>query len=219
MAWSRIAFVSRNHMADPEPTDRPHSAVPPGAARRVDADTFDLLTDAQAGRRSALELLFARQYDALRRWSRGRLPTWARGAADTADMVQDALTRVLGRVDRIDVRSKGALAAYLRRSIHNRIVDEMRYVGLRPSVAPDTMPLRDPSPSVFDAIASEQDQQRYKAALSRLTKMERDLIVGAVELGYNHEQLALATGKRTAGSARVALSRAIRRVVEEMRAT
>lgn len=204
-------------MDDHEPTDTPHSAPRPGAGRRPDADTFDLLIDAQAGRRSALELLFARQYDALRRWSRGRLPSWARGAADTADMVQDALTRVLGRVERIDVRSKGALAAYLRRSIHNRIVDEMRYVGLRPTVAPEMTPLRDPSPSVFDAIASEQDQQRYKAALNRLTKSERDLIVGAVELGYNHEQLALATGKRTAGAARVALSRAIRRLVEEMK--
>lgn len=201
---------------DDRADDRPPTEHSP-AARRDNADTFELLTDAQAGRRSAFELLFERQYDALRRWSRGRLPTWARGAADTADMVQDALTRVLGRVDRIDVRSKGALAAYLRRSIHNRIVDEMRYVGLRPSVAPDAAQLRDPSPSVLDAIASEQDQRRYKAALNKLTKLERDLIVGAVELGYNHEQLALATGKRTAGAARVALARAIKRLVEEMR--
>ena len=197
------------------PDDRRADARP-SAARRDDADTFDLLSDAQAGNRSALELLFARQYDALRRWTRGRLPSWARGAADTADLVQDALTRVLGRVDRIDARSKGALAAYLRRSIQNRIVDEMRYVGLRPSVDPETTPLRDRSPSGFDIIASQQDQQRYKAALTRLSTMERDLIVGAVELGYNHEQLALATGKRTAGAARVALIRAIRHLVDEI---
>lgn len=203
---------------DDEPLARTlRQASPEPTEPRADADTADLLSDAQAGRRSALELLFARQYDALRRWSRGRLPAWARGAADTSDMVQDALTRVLGRMERIDVRTKGALAAYLRRSINNRIVDEMRYVGLRPTVAPETTHLRDPSPSPLEAIATEQDQQRYKTALTYLSQTDRDLIVGAVELGYNHEQLALLTGKRTAGSARVALSRAIRRLVEEMR--
>ncbi len=146
-----------------------------------------------------------------------RLPSWARGTADTGDIVQDALVRVLARVDRIDVRGKGALAAYLRRAIQNRILDEMRYVGLRPPADLETLQLHDPSPSVFDHIASEQDQQRYKAALARLPGADRELIVGAIELGYTHEQLALASGRPTAGAARVALSRAVKHLVDEMR--
>lgn len=203
-------------MDDRHRHENPAAEGSPGPARNNEADTVDLLSDARAGHRSALELLFSRQYEALRRWTRGRLPSWARGTADTADIVQDALVRVLGRVDRIDVRGKGALAAYLRRAIQNRILDEMRYVGLRPAADLETVQLRDPAPSAVDRIAVEQDQQRYKAALGRLSEMERALIVGAIELGYNHEQLALATGKPTAGAARVALTRAIAHLVEEM---
>lgn len=187
------------------------------AAHRDEAATIDLLTEAREGRRSALDILFTRQYNALLRWTRGRLPSWARGTTDTADIVQDALTRVLGRVDRIDVRGKGALAAYLRRSIQNRIHDEMRYVGRRPPADLETLQLHDTSPSAYDTLVSAQDQERYKAALARLSGIDRDLVVGAVELGYNHEQLALATGKRTAGAARVALIRAIERLVDEMK--
>ncbi len=193
------------------------ASVSPEPQGRGDAATVELLTEARAGRRSALDLLFTRHYTSLRRWARGRLPSWARGTADTADVVHDALTRVLGRVDQLDVRGKGALAAYLRRSIQNRILDEMRYVGLRPPADLEHVQLEDPAPSVIDTIASEQDQRRYKAALTRLSSLDRDLIVGAVELGYNHEQLALATGKPTPGSARVALTRAIERLVVEMR--
>ena len=199
------------------PPDQPQAGGTPGLARRDEADTIELLAEARAGHRSALEVLFTRPYDALRRWTRGRLPSWARGTADTGDIVQDALVRVLGRVDRIDVRGKGALAAYLRRAIQNRILDEMRYVGLRPPADLETLQLHDPSPSVFDHIASEQDQQRYKAALARLPGADRELIVGAIELGYTHEQLALASGRPTAGAARVALSRAVKHLVDEMR--
>jgi RNA polymerase sigma factor (sigma-70 family) len=176
----------------------------------------DLLAEARAGHRSALELLFARQYETLRRWTRGRLPSWARGTTDTADIVQDALMRAFRRVDSIEVRGKGALAAYLRRSIQNRILDEMRYVGRRPPADLETLQVVDPAPSVVDAIATEQDQRRYKQALGRLSPANRELIVGAIELGYSHEQLALATGKPNANAARVALLRAVKQLIDEM---
>jgi DNA-directed RNA polymerase specialized sigma24 family protein len=52
--------------------------------------------------------------------------------------------------------------------------------------------------------------------LSRLRESERVLIVGTVELGYTYEQLAVATGRRTPGAARVALHRALRRLADEM---
>jgi RNA polymerase sigma factor (sigma-70 family) len=198
-------------------TNGADGTVQPAAAGRNDAATIDLLAEARAGRRSALDIIFSRQYNALVRWTRGRLPSWARGTTDTADIVQDALTRVLGRVDRIDVPGKGALAAYLRRSIQNRILDEMRYVGRRPSADLETVQLQDRSPSAFETLVSAQDQERYKAALTRLSSLDRELIVGAVELGYNHEQLALATGKPTPDAARVGLIRAIKRLVDDMK--
>ena len=53
--------------------------------------TFQLLAQARAGDRTALDTLFARYLPPLRRWATGRLPRWARDVSDTQDLVQDTL--------------------------------------------------------------------------------------------------------------------------------
>jgi DNA-directed RNA polymerase specialized sigma24 family protein len=63
---------------------------------------------------------------------------------------------------------------------------------------------------------TSEAEARYKAALGRLKPEERELIVGRFELEYSFEQLALAAHRRTAGAARVALSRALARLAAEM---
>jgi RNA polymerase sigma factor (sigma-70 family) len=186
------------------------------AGRAGSQDTGALLARARAGQRSALDLLFGRHFVSLRAWARGRLPQWARRTADTTDLVNDALMRLLGRVHKFDDRGKGALAAYLRQSIQNRIRDEIRVVGRRPLTALEDVELIDPQPSSFEQALTHERDSRYRAAFAHLSENDQELIAGAVELGYSHEQLALATGRRTAGAARVALHRALRRLADEM---
>ena len=53
-------------------------------------------------------------------------PEWVRTAADTADIVQDVLLQTFRRIDRFEPRGHRALQGYLRRSIQNRITDEIR---------------------------------------------------------------------------------------------
>ena len=53
-------------------------------------------------------------------------------------------------------------------------------------------------------------------ALSRLKNDDQTLIVGRLELGYSYDQLALVVGKSSPDAARVALRRALARLVEEM---
>ncbi len=62
----------------------------------------------------------------------------------------------------------------------------------------------------------QQAVERYEAALARLSDTDRELIVASVELGYNYEQLAEATGRRSADAARKAARRALIKLAEEM---
>lgn len=195
-------------MTDPRDRDYPDQAG--------SSDTADLLAQARAGRRTALELLFGAKLANLRRWAHGRLPAWARRTTETADIIQEVLLRVLNKMDAFDARGKGALEAYLRQGIQNRICDEIRIQARRPNTDFEGVDVVDPSPSPIEVLESDDDRRRYKMALTRLKERERMLIVGALELGYTYEQLALATGKPTAESARVALHRALRRMADEM---
>lgn len=179
-------------------------------------ETVELLNQLRAGHRSALDVLMGRHLTGLRRWARGRLPAWARRTAETADLVQDVLLRALGRIENIEVRGKGALEAYLRRAIQNRIRDEIRTFARRPTTEVESLDLPAAGPSPYDQAVSEEDWRRYRQALANLTDGEQAIVVGALELGYNHEQLAVATGRPSRDSARVALHRALRRLADEM---
>src|SRR6188508_3478712 len=83
--------------------------------------TFSLIERARAGDEQALEQLFARHLKPLQRWARGRLPKWARDLADTDDLVQDTLLKTFKRIERFEPRRVGALQAYLRSAVLNRL--------------------------------------------------------------------------------------------------
>src|SRR5262245_1350003 len=86
--------------------------------------TQQLLDLVKQGDRDALERLYTRCVPPLRRWARGRLPAAARGALDTQDLVQDTVVNSLRRLEQFDSRHEGALQAYLRQAVLNRIRDE-----------------------------------------------------------------------------------------------
>jgi RNA polymerase sigma-70 factor (ECF subfamily) len=190
---------------------------------RPEADPADASTTslrlfwrARGGDAEARNQLFARLLGPLRRWAHGRLPTWARGAADTSDLVQDALIGTLSRLGDFDPRQRSALQAYLRQAVRNRINDEIRRFARRgPSVELDEDDFESPNSPLHDAI-EEENRTRYLAALGRLATGDRELLVGRLELGYSYDQLALMAGRNTPDAARVAVRRAILRLAQEM---
>ena len=197
------------------------AASPGNQDSRQTISTAGLLERARGGDERAVNTLFRRHGHWLRRWARGRLPQWARAAHDTADVVQDALLQTIRRIDHFEDRGKGALKAYLRQAVDNRIRDVMRSVGRRPVEALDdtTFDLPAPDPSPFDAAAAAERDRRYKTALDTLSEEERQLVVGRLELGYNYDQLALISGRPTAEAARLAVRRAVIRLAERMTAS
>ncbi|HEY7497494.1 MAG TPA: sigma-70 family RNA polymerase sigma factor [Vicinamibacterales bacterium] len=151
----------------------------------------------------------------LHRWAHGRLPRWARGAADTADIIQDALVRTLKRLDSIDLAGPDALAAYLHEAVRNRIRDEHRQFARRGPSARVSDAMADSRPSPLDAAIAGERQRRYRAALERLDARDQELLVAHLELGYSHHQLGHMTG-RTPNAARMALHRAVDRLAAKM---
>ena len=79
-----------------------------------------------------MEALLERCLPPLKRWAHGRLPAAARGRLDTGDLVQEAALHVLRNLGTFEPRHVGAMQAYLRMSVINRIRDEVRRIVRQP---------------------------------------------------------------------------------------
>jgi RNA polymerase sigma factor (sigma-70 family) len=178
--------------------------------------TLTLLTRAKAGDGEALDDLFARYLPGLRKWASGRLPRWARDVADTPDVVQEALLETFKRIEGFEHRGEGALRAYLRQAVMNRIRDELRRAGRHPKRAEfdETMPDRGLSP--LEAAVGVEAVERYEAALQRLSEGDRELVIARVEMGMTYAERAAATGKPSPNAARMAVGRALLRLAEDL---
>jgi RNA polymerase sigma-70 factor, ECF subfamily len=194
----------------------PSGTVPTEPTGPDVATTVDLLARARAGDHSALEVLFARYGPELTRFARGRLPRWARDMAETVDLVQDTLLQTFKQIGSFEWRGEGALRAYMRQALMNRIRDELRRASRRPAAVPISERSPDEAPSPLEVAIGREGVESYEAALSRLKEDEREAIVARVELGLSYAEIAEATGRSTPNAARMAVVRALLRLSEEM---
>jgi RNA polymerase sigma-70 factor (ECF subfamily) len=179
--------------------------------------TVDLVERAKRGDAEALNLLFARYLPPLRRWASGRLPRWSRDLTDTDDLVQETAIRAVKRMPSFEARHEGALQAYLRQAIANRIKDEVR----RHQRTPEAVELQDnqsdQGASPLELAIGREAVERYEAALERLRPEDREAIVARFELERSYQEIAIALGKPSADAARMAVSRALLKLAEEMK--
>jgi len=183
----------------------------------IDADSsFVLLQRARAGDEDALNRLIGRYLPGLRRFATGRLPRDRYDLLDTDDLVQETLMRAVRHLESFEARREGALRAYLRQSLLNRIRDEARRARRRPAPTelPEDAPAAGASP-LEEAIGHEA-VERYEAALLKLREEDREAIVARIEMGCSYEALAEALEKPSADAARMAVSRALVRLAKEI---
>ena len=183
-----------------------------------DEPTIELVIRARAGDRAAAEALLQRCLPPLKRWAHGRLPAAARGSVDTGDLCQDVALHVIRRLDTFEPRHVGAMQAYLRRSVINRIRDEVRRVGRQP--APVELPedLASDRTSPLEAAIQAETYERYRGALTQLKSRDRKMIVARIEVQWSIGEIAQRFGMRTAEAARMAVTRALRRLTEHLKA-
>jgi RNA polymerase sigma-70 factor (ECF subfamily) len=178
--------------------------------------TIDLLARARLGHQASIDALFERCIPTLRRWARGRLPQYARDLSDTQDLVQETVLNTLQRLHTFVPRHQGALQAYLRQAIANRIRDEIRRVRRRPLAVELGDGHCDPGPSPLERAIGSEGFERYEAALARVKPADREAIIARLELQQSYEEVAVALGKPNANAARVAVTRALARLVTEL---
>jgi RNA polymerase sigma-70 factor (ECF subfamily) len=183
-----------------------------------DEPTIELVAKARQGNRLAMEALLQRCLPPLKRWAHGRLPAAARGRLDTGDLVQEAALHVLGNLGTFEPRHVGAMQAYLRQSVINRICDEIRRIGRQPP--PLELPADHPSDRTSpleDAIRSEE-YERYRDAVAHLSPRDRALIVARIEMQWSLAEIAHRYGLPTVDAARMAVNRAVKRLAADFAA-
>jgi len=185
-------------------------------SRTDPATTFELVERARQGDPVALDSLFTRHAPRLRRWASGRLPSWARDMTDTDDLVQDALMQTFRHIPSFEARGTGALFAYLRQAVLNRIKDELRRKGRRPAIVTLDALNADDGPSPLELAIGKEALDRYETALTQLTPDEQEAIIGRLELGCSYEELAESMGKPSSEAARKACQRALVKLVAGM---
>ena len=145
------------------------------------------------------------------------MPQWTRGALDTSDLVQDTLHRAFTRLPWFQSKHAGALRAYLRRTLENRIRDELRRATCRMENAALAQPVRPlHNAPQLQQLMDDETWGRYLQGLKHLSSRDRRLIVGRAELGYNYRQLAFVESLSSADAARKALQRALERLIDVM---
>lgn len=178
--------------------------------------TDALLARVRDGDRAALDTLLARYLGPLRRWASGRLPRWARDLRDTDDLVQDTLVASLRNVQTFEPRGDGALYAYLRQAVTNRIRDEVRRRARRPDAETADDALVAPSASPLEEAIGAEAVERYEQGLARLSADEREAVIARVEFGVGYTEIATMLGKPTPDAARMTVARALLRLAREM---
>lgn len=209
--WARIpAKLAGFSKEPPETGDSSFSGPAEGES------TFHLIERYRQGDKEALERLFERHLPRLQRWAKGRLPRWARDLADTQDLVQETLLQTFNRIEVFEPTREGALQAYLRQAVMNRIRDEIRRKARKPAHGELEGTEVDPGRSPLEEAVGMEEIERYENALARLRPEERETIILRVELGYTYEEVARLLGKPTSDAAHKATKRALVRLAEEM---
>jgi RNA polymerase sigma factor (sigma-70 family) len=179
--------------------------------------TADLIALARSGDERAKTRLVERYWNPLRRWAHGRLPARARGLCDTDDLVQSALIQAFNHLDAFEPRREGALLAYLRKILLNRIRDEIRRSNSIPDHdgSTDSIPSRSPSP--LENLIGKELLHRCENALETLTEQQREAFILRIELGFPYRTVAEALELSSPNAARMTVARALVRISESLR--
>ncbi len=149
----------------------------------------------------------------LRRFLRARIAGSAAPGMDVDDIVQETLLRALRRLDELAFEAPNALLAYLQRIASNLVIDAHRRSARRPALQPldDNMAARGATP--LDLLLKREGRRHAARRFARLRPEIRKAVLLRVRGERDFSRLAAVMGRPTAGAARIALDRALSRIV------
>jgi RNA polymerase sigma-70 factor (ECF subfamily) len=178
--------------------------------------TVSLLRRARDGDESARNTLLARYLPLLRRWAHGRLPVGLRDLSDTDDLVQATFIRVLKHLKTFEPQREGAFLAYLRQTLMNAMRNEIRRSASRGGHDAVDDQLVDGGPSPLETAVGSDTLERYERAMAGLRAEQQEAVILRIEMNFTYDQIAEATGKNSANTARMVVTRALLRLAREM---
>ena len=184
-----------------------------------DTETMELIVQIRSGNRGAWSRLVERELPPLKRYAQGRLPTWARSASDTQDLVQNVLMRALPRLVNWESQGRGALRAFLRKALINQIVDEIRKARKRMASPTPLEGLPDAAPSPLSKLIQGESVMKLRKALARLSESDRKLLAARFGSGCRYTEIATLLDRPSANAARMAVERAVERLAKIMNGT
>lgn len=171
--------------------------------------TAELVRRAGEGDRDAVEELVAKLRPRLVRWAKGRLPFRARRQIDTEDLVQDSLAAAVGHLESLEAPE--AFPAYARRTVLNRLADLRRRPRPETTLADDAVAV-DRGPSPAERFLRTEQLAAYERALAELSPRDQQAVIGNLEWGLSHRELAQELGLGSPDAARMAATRALARL-------
>ncbi|MCK6446995.1 MAG: sigma-70 family RNA polymerase sigma factor [Planctomycetes bacterium] len=186
--------------------------------------SVDLVRRAQAGDSEALNRLFARYYERVRRIVRVRLGRELRSTLESGDILQETFGVAVTHFDRFEMRDEASLIRWLATLAERQIQaaadrhgaqkrDRKREVPLdrqKPSSSTHAEDgLADDAPQPFERAASEEEKLVIDDAIRELPEEYRELILWRDYANADWEVVARETGRPTAAAARMMHSRAM----------
>ena len=113
----------------------------------------------------------------------------------------------------------GAFLLYLRRALHNKIIDLIRQVKHHPPNGSLPEELAEQRPSPLEALIGREKLEAYERALAELSPQHQEALLMRIELGLSYSEIAQAIGSPSANAARMVVSRAVVRLVEVLHAS
>ena len=211
--WTVASCYYRHRIRIPQWNE---NVTPEQAAESIQNQTVELFRLANGGDREAINELFERLAPPLQRWASGRLPGWARSMVSTVDLVQEALMSTFKVIEKGSSSDDIAIHAYVRTSLKNRMIDELRKVQRRPALQEMDQTYDSETASPLEEVVGGQALQRYEKALAALDESSRDAVIARVELGLSFKDIARVTDKKSADAARMQVSRALVKLARAM---
>jgi RNA polymerase sigma-70 factor (ECF subfamily) len=193
--------------------------------------TLQLVRRAQGGDLAALDPLFQRYYDRVRRIARVRLGQGLRQRMDSGDIVQETFIAALGAFDRFEVRDESSLLQWLSVLLENRIRDASDWNDAarraasreRPLVADGrsgaiTLDLAATGLTPAESAVGGEEAEALEQALAALPEQDRELIVLRDYIGMTWEEVAKRLGRPSADAARMAHGKVLLELAARLRA-
>ena len=181
--------------------------------------TLELVQDAQAGNREALNRLLDRYSDRVRTIIRLRLGSKLRERVDSVDILQETLIEAIQGFDRFEMRDEGSLINWLSKLAERKILnardfhaalkrDFTRDVAFDAQVEHQMRSSRD-TPTPADEVESVERNHMIEACLEQLPELYREVIILRDYAGATWKTVAEQLEKPSEDSVRMLHARAL----------